>query len=120
MPKPTLTLAAPPTTSCAPPRKLGPTGRQLWDDILREFDIADRAGLELLCLAAEAVDRAERLAACIDRDGEVVATKTGPRAHPALRDELANRAFCARTLERLGLTTQPTKPIGRPPTTGVY
>ena len=39
------------------------------------------------------------LRAAIDRDGEVVQTRTGPRAHPGLRDELSNRAFIVRTLE---------------------
>ena len=42
---------------------------------------------------------AEALRAAIDRDGEVVQTRTGPRAHPGLRDELSNRAFIVRTLE---------------------
>jgi hypothetical protein len=50
----------------------------------------------------------------IDRDGEVVHTRNGPKAHPALRDELAGRAFIVRTLERLGLNVETIKPMGRP------
>jgi hypothetical protein len=44
----------------------------------------------------------------------VVQTGSGPKAHPALRDELAGRAFIVRTLERLGLNVETIKPMGRP------
>jgi hypothetical protein len=43
-----------------------------------------------------------------------VTTKVGPKAHPALRDELNGRAFICRTLQRLGVTDQPIKAMGRP------
>jgi hypothetical protein len=102
-------------TGVQPPRKLGLSGRRLWDEILSEYRIEDRAGLELLCLACEATDRVERLAAQIDADGEVLQTKAGPKAHPGLKDELAGRAFVARTLERLGPNLEAVKPVGRPP-----
>jgi hypothetical protein len=42
-----------------------------------------------------------------------VRTRTGIRAHPALRDEL-NRAFITRTLTKLGIATEPIKSPGRP------
>jgi hypothetical protein len=35
----------------------------------------------------------------IDADGEIVRTKTGPRAHPGLKDELALRSFIVMTLQ---------------------
>jgi hypothetical protein len=73
-----------------------------------------RGRIELLAQACAAADRAEALRAAVDRDGEVVQTRTGPRAHPGLRDELSNRAFIVRTLERLGLTLQNVQPVGRP------
>lgn len=115
MAKPSLTLAGSAPTATQPPRKLGPSGRQLWDGVIGEYDIRDRGGLELLCLAAETLDRVQRLGDRIDAEGEVVRTKSGPKAHPALRDELAGRAFVARTLERLGLNVETIKPVGRPP-----
>jgi hypothetical protein len=119
MPKPALvpvpTPPAPGATPPRPPRQLGLHGGVLWHDILAEYDIRDRAGLELLTLACEATDRAERLARQVDQDGEVIRASSGPKAHPALRDELANRAFVARTLERLGLNLEAVKPMGRPP-----
>ena len=115
MAKPSLTMAGPASTVIQPPRKLGPAGRQLWDGIMAEYDIQDRGGLELLCLAAETT-RPRSAAGRADRcRGRSVRTKNGPKAHPALRDELAGRAFVARTLERLGLNIETVKPVGRPP-----
>jgi len=112
---PPLALIGPGSTGIQPPRKLGQHGSALWDGVIAEYDIRDRGGLELLCLAAEAIDRVQRLAERIDAEGEIVRTKNGPRAHPALREELAGRAFVARTLERLGLNVEAIKPVGRPP-----
>lgn len=87
----------------------------LWNSIMREYAITDRGGLELLAQACATVDRVEALREAIDRDGEVVATRTGPKAHPALRDEIAARSFVVRTLERLGLNVETVKPgPGRP------
>ena len=45
----------------------------------------------------------------IDRDGETVHSRAGPKPHPALRDELALRAFIVRTIERLGLNVEAIK-----------
>ena len=86
---------------------------------MTEYRITDRGGIELLAQTCAAVDRVETLREAIDRDGEVVHTRTGPKAHPALRDELAGRAFIVRTLERLGLNVETVKQPGRPvPTHG--
>jgi hypothetical protein len=69
-----------------------------------------------LALACQALDRAEALRKKIDRDGEVLDGEKGPRDHPGLRHELANRAFVAKTLDRLGLNLEAPKPgPGRPP-----
>jgi hypothetical protein len=64
--------------------------------------------------ACVALDRAEALAACIADDGETIKTRTGLRVHPAVREELAVRAFICRTLERLGITNEAIKSPGRP------
>jgi hypothetical protein len=111
---PPLSIVAPGDGS-APPRKLGVHGMWLWDATMAEYDIADVGGRELLVQACAALDRAEALREAIDRDGEVITTEKGPKAHPALRDELASRAFVTRTLERLGLNVEAVKPPGRPP-----
>jgi hypothetical protein len=104
-----------------PPRPLGLAGQALWHSITRDYDISDAAGIELLCLACQALDRAEECRSLIDRHGVAqVHRDTGViRQNPLLRDELANRAFCSKTLERLGLNTEPVKAAGRP-TGGTY
>jgi hypothetical protein len=113
--KPTLSVVSPDTKVTPPPRALGPAGMALWSRIQVEFSIQDSGGIEILCLAAAALDRAESLSAAIESEGQTIITKAGIRAHPALRDELANRALVARLLQRLGVMDQPIKPPGRPP-----
>ena len=116
--KPPLSLVSPENLVISPPRPLGPPGRDLWDAVMREYAIRDRGGIEILAQLCAAQDRVESLRAAIDQDGETVHTKTGPRAHPALRDELQLRAFICRSLERLGLNIEPIRSPGRPPKLG--
>ena len=71
-------------------------------------------GREILAQACAALDRAEELAEAIARDGAIVQTRSGPKEHPGLRAELANRAFVVRSIQRLGLDVEPVRPIGRP------
>jgi hypothetical protein len=112
--KPPLTLVGAGSTAPPPPRTLGPPGLALWNRVQAEYGILDCGGVELLCLACQALDRAESLSEAITAEGETVVTRTGIRAHPALRDELANRAFITRTLAKLGIATEPIKSPGRP------
>ena len=79
-----------------------------------EYNISDAGGIELLAQACAAVDRAEALAECVGRDGVMIYAKQGPKAHPALKEELAARAFICRTLQRLGINVEAIKPPGRP------
>jgi hypothetical protein len=105
----------PTTTSISPPRKLGDLGLSLWQSIQDEYKIDDAAGRELLAQACECADRIGRLAAKIDADGEVLETEHGPKVHPAVKEELAGRAFIVRTLRALGLTLEPLRSgPGRP------
>jgi hypothetical protein len=113
-PQPPLTIISPGKTAPAPPRTLAPPGLALWNRVQAEYRITDSGGVELLCLACQALDRAESLSACIAEDGQTIRTRTGIRAHPALRDELANRALCARLLSKLGIASEPVKSPGRP------
>jgi hypothetical protein len=91
---------------------LGKAGRTLWDQIAAEFDISDINTRAMLSLICESTDRAARLRAAIDATGEVIMIRGVPKAHPAIRDEIACRAFIARTLARMGL--EPTVSRGRP------
>jgi hypothetical protein len=114
---PPLSLVKPASTAISPPRALGAHGMALWNRIQAEYRIEDTGGIELLTQACQALDRAEELAAAIAHDGSVVYSRTGaPKTHPAVKDELACRAFLVRTIERLGLNVEAIKPtIGRPP-----
>lgn len=113
--KPSLAVVNPGATGVEPPRKLGEPGRALWDSVQSEYKIDDVGGRELLMQACLAADRAQSLADTIDRDGETISTKLGLKAHPCLKDELAARSFIVRTLQRLGITQEVLKPVGRPP-----
>jgi hypothetical protein len=113
--KPPLSIVSGETTTIRPPRQLGQHGMALWNRVMAEYGIVDCGGVELLCLACQALDRAESLAEAIARDGPVVYSRAGvPKAHPACRDELANRAYVAKQLERLGVTVENVKLPGRP------
>jgi len=98
-----------------PPRPLQQHGMALWRSITSDYDVTDAAGRELLCLACQALDRAEAIAEMIDHAGEGGITDLGVvKANPLLRDELACRSFVAKQLERLGVNQEPTKSVGRP------
>ena len=109
-------LVTPATGVIPPPRPLGKHGQRLWEDVQRTYGIADRGGVELLAQACGALDVVEALAEAIERDGPILYGRAGPKAHPAVKDQIAGRAFVVRTLERLGLNVEAIKPgPGRPP-----
>ena len=97
------------------PKTLRAPGRMLWNRILGEYDVTDAAGLTMLELACQAFDRAEALRERIDADGEVVATRGVLKVHPAIREETSCRNFIVKSLQRLGLSFEPVKLVGRPP-----
>jgi hypothetical protein len=100
--------AASASSGVSPPGKLGETGMSLWGDITASYEFGDRASYETLYQACAAADRAERLRDLIDEQGEVVKLKGGLlKDHPALKHEIACRAFVCRTLARLGLDLEP-------------
>src|SRR5262249_17224411 len=89
--------------SGGPQRPLGKHGMALWNSIMDEYQISDSGGIELLCLACQALDRAEECRELIDHAGVgSIHSETGVvRSNPMLRDELANRAFVTKCIERL-------------------
>ena len=98
-----------------PPRTLGPHGTALWNAIQIEYGIRDTGGRELLVQACGALDLVEALGGAIERDGAIVYGRAGPKAHPAVKDQIAGRAFIVRTLEKLGLNVEAIKSgPGRP------
>jgi hypothetical protein len=108
------TSPRPSFTAPKPPRKLGEHGMKLWRDVHADYPIDDVGGIELLAQACASLDRAEELAACIAEHGAVTYVKGCPKAHPAVRDELACRGFVVRTLQRRGLNVEQVKSPGRP------
>jgi P27 family predicted phage terminase small subunit len=112
---PKLALVTGDSSVTKPPRKLGRHGSQLWRSIMREYVLDDAADLETLALACEQLDRAQECREQIDRDGLMIRSKHGPKDHPLLKAELAARSYVSRTLQRLGLGAEATKPVGRPP-----
>ena len=97
------------------PSGLGVHGRSLWRRVMKDYNITDCGGLELLYQACAGADRAEDSAAAVARDGSIIQTKSGPRGHPLIREEMNARAFVVRTLQKLGVTLEPLRPMGRPP-----
>jgi hypothetical protein len=113
---PTLTVVGPGSTAAQPPRELGRHGMALWQAVTAEYVIDDAGGVELLTQACQAADRVEALAARISEDGEIVHTRSGPKSHPGLRDEVSLRAFIVRTIKAMGLNYEPLRTAaGRPP-----
>jgi hypothetical protein len=98
-----------------PPSHLGEPGRKLWASIVAEYRIDDAGGLALLGTAAEACDRIWRCRETIDRDGELIQTRYGPKMHPLLPAERDARAALTRALYRLNLDLEPLKSLGGQP-----
>jgi hypothetical protein len=112
----TVVSPQPAATGRQPPGELGPSGRSLWDEITSSYYFDDRGSLETLYQAAAACDRAERCRREIERDGELIQTRSGLlKEHPLMKMELACRAFIVRALARLGLDLEPVRSgPGRP------
>jgi hypothetical protein len=104
--KPPLTLVNLPSSTPKLPPNLGTAGAGLWRSITAEYDIDDAGGRAILEQCAFAFDRAEKLRALIDEDGEIIRGRNGPREHPGLRQELASRSFVCRQLQRLGINLE--------------
>lgn len=106
------------TNPLAPPATLGKAGATQWRTIMSEYRIQDSGGLAVLLQICSAADDLAECDRAIARDGPMIATKNGPKEHPLCKQRLALRAFICRSVQRLGLNLEPTKPIGRPPTKG--
>jgi hypothetical protein len=98
-----------------PPPELGEHGKNLWTSVMQQYDITDAGGWETLKQACLACQRAERCRQIIDQQGEVLMIRGQIRSHPLLRDEIQNRAFVIKAIQRLGLDLEPMKAIGRQP-----
>jgi hypothetical protein len=113
-PPPPLSIVDAPQVS-PPSRPLGEAGTELWNAIQGEYFITDAGGVELLLQACALADRIAGLAAEIERSGLMIPAKEGSRSNPLLKEEVAARSLLIRTLQKLGITEESIRPIGRPP-----
>jgi P27 family predicted phage terminase small subunit len=99
-----------------PPPHLGKDGKQLWAELVTEFDITDAGGLTLVTTVAECRDRLTEAQALIKRHGAVIATPTGHlRSNPALKVEVDARNGMLAALRMLNLDIEPLRDRrGRP------
>jgi hypothetical protein len=100
----------PPASAAAglpPPPHLAGAGRDLWARITALYAFDDPGSYEVLSQACFATTRADRCRAIIDDDGEMISSGKIIKAHPLMRDEVANRALACRLLQKLGLDLEP-------------
>ena len=112
-PTPPFTILGAPELS-PPPRPLNAAGTELWNSVQGEYTIDDLGGVELLLQSCALADRIAALAAEIERTGLTLPTKEGVRSNPLLKEEVAARSLLIRTLQKLGITDESIRPVGRP------
>src|SRR5262245_45412765 len=115
MKNPKLKLVQTKTTAFSPPPTLGKAGSTLWRSIMDEYKISDSGGRQILEQICAATDDLDDCTKAIERDGLVIKTPNGVKEHPLCRRQIAIRSFITRNVQRLGLSLEPTRPVGRPP-----
>ncbi len=78
------------------------SGRRLWREVLGTYEL-DEHERALLVESTRTVDNLDNLAEIVQRDGFIVTTKAGPRAHPAPVESRQLRIALARLLAALRL-----------------
>lgn len=103
------------------PSGLKDSGRRLWKAAVDVFDL-DEHELALLREACRTVDSLDALQAAVDRDGVVVQSPQGVKAHPALVEVRQQRITFARLVAQLGIPTDDDGKAGKQhrPARGVY
>ncbi len=95
-----------------PPRGTKAGGRRLWKSVVTKFDL-DEHELALLREAVRTIDALDALATITARDGLIVDTKAGPRAHPAAVEARQLRVTLARIVAALRLPADEDESAGR-------
>lgn len=104
------------------PEGLGEPGRRLWSSVVSTYEL-DEHERALLVEAVRTVDLLDDLDAAVRRDGVIVDTATGTKAHPAAVEARQQRIALARLLAALRLpdgedgTARPPRRVG---VRGVY
>ena len=84
------------------PSSLRAPGRRLWDSVVDHFELEEHE-VALLVEAVRTVDNLDQLEAAVRRDGPLLQSEQGPRAHPALIESRQQRIALARLLAALRL-----------------
>lgn len=95
------------------PTGAGGPARRLWSSIVDAFEL-DEHELVLLVEAARTVDVLAELDAAVRRDGALIDTPHGRRAHPAAVEARQQRIALARILAALRLPSGEEHGDGRP------
>ena len=101
-----------------PPRELKEAGRELWVNVVREYEVDDAGSQAVLAEECKAADMAAACRQQIAREGLTIPTKNGVRDHPLIRALLMAQSFMTRSLIRVGCIDAPKNPMGRPPGKG--
>jgi hypothetical protein len=84
------------------PAGLGAPGKRLWQSVVDVYELDEHED-RLLVEAARTVDLLDQLEAAVRRDGPLVGTPQGQRAHPAAVEARQQRIALARLLAALRL-----------------
>ena len=87
-----------------PPAGTRAGGRQLWESITKDYEL-EQHELALLVEAVRTVDLLDELDAAVRRDGAIVESPQGTKAHPAAVEARQQRIALARLLAALRMPT---------------
>lgn len=101
------------------PKHLRVEGCTFWTQMIREYAISDVAGLALLALACECLDRMASARVAIEEHGEIVFNNKGDAAmNPACRLEKESRNGFLAAMRALHIDVEPLRDgPGTPPGT---
>ena len=88
----------------SPPEGTRAAGRRLWVSVMKDFDLEEHE-LALLVEAVRTVDLLDLLDAAVRRDGALLDSPQGMKAHPAAVEARQQRIALARLLAVLRLPT---------------
>lgn len=93
-----------------PPSHLSEPSQAFWRDVQAAYVIEDRAGLELLRLAAEALDTSEKARLAIEEHGQTYVDRFGaPRPRPEVAIQRNAMQIFTRLVRTLGVDLGETK-----------
>lgn len=86
--------------TCGPPDVLRDSGARLWRSITDDYELTEHE-LALLLQACRTADLLDDLHAAVERDGPVIDSPQGTKAHPAAVEARQQRIALARLLSAL-------------------